>query len=77
MEDKYWQFLYKVVRKDGTSYVDCKFERALKKYEEDDRCIKMYAYTKRLKPTYILLFSKEVSLMAHFSIASVQKIAYT
>lgn len=77
MEDRFKEFLYKIVRADGTTYTDYKFDRILKKYEEDDRSVKLYAYTKRIKPTYILLFSKEVSLMAHFYIASMPKIAYT
>lgn len=77
MEDRFKEYLYKIVRADGTTFTDYKFERILKKYEEDDRCVKLYAYTKRIKPTYILLFSKEVSLMAHFSIESVLEMAYT
>lgn len=77
MEDRFREYLYKIVRADGTTYADYKFDRILKKFEEDDRSVKLYAYTKRIKPTYILLFSKEVSLMAHFLIESMRNMAYT
>ena len=67
MGDKYREFLYKIVRQDGTTYADYKYERILKKFEEDDRSVRLYAFTKRLKPTYIILFDKRSSLMARFS----------
>ncbi|MBR2653982.1 MAG: hypothetical protein IKD59_05435 [Lachnospiraceae bacterium] len=50
------RFLYKIVTADG-SIVQDKYERAKQLFDKNG--IRMYAYSKNLKPTYILMFWKK------------------
>lgn len=66
-------YLYKVILEDGY-YVDYKYERAKKLFDREG--IRMYAYTKNLFPTTILMYWKRPMVSSFFCIAYGQMFAY-
>ena len=50
-------FFFKVVKEDGTTFKDYKFERARKIFEREG--VKIYAYTKNLFPIVLLIDWKQ------------------
>lgn len=50
------RYLYKIITEDGY-HIEHRFEQAKRYF--DQHGVKMYAYTKNLKPTYILMYWKK------------------
>ena len=60
------RFLFKIITEDGF-HIECRYDRAMKYYEKYG--IKMYAYTKNLFPTTILMHWKRPSVSSFLSCA--------